>query len=52
MSAKVQQYRNERNRAKLRADGSWQSLVIWGAVGLMTLGGVGGALYSILMSIK
>lgn len=41
-------YKSERNRAKLRADGSWQSLIIWGAIGLMG----SGILFSILGSIK
>ena len=41
-------YERERRRAKLRADGSIQSLLIWGAVGLLA----SGILYGILMSIK
>ena len=43
-----QDYQRERQRAQLRADGSWPSLLLWGAVGLLG----SGLLYSILMSVK
>lgn len=48
MSDKATQYRNERNRAKLRADGGFLSLLVWAAVAATG----SGILLSILMSIK
>lgn len=41
-------YRRERNRAKLRADGGWPSLIIWAAVAATG----SGILFAILGSIK